>query len=138
MEDEENKIKAMTHAELVADAGIAYSQTIAEFFGDRCTNFSLLGEIASVKRKEMDWPMSYNQQTAFVHSCAASLEMMMFVADEVKKCCQVMQLILEDGINGEKAYNMLHKSMTESVDRINAELDRQIEFVQGLNDEDEE
>ena len=118
------------------DAGIAFSNTVSEFFNDRCTNFSLLGEIASAKRKEMEWPMPYNQQTAFVHSCAASLEIMMFVADEIKRCCQTMQLVLEDAINGEKAYNMLANAMTESVDRINAELERQIEFVQGLGDDD--
>lgn len=133
-----DKIRMMTGPELVVDAGIAFCDSIAEFFGDRRDNFGLLSSISDARRQTLEWPMSYEEQVGYTHSCAASLDMMEFTASEIKNCCDVMRSVLENSHHGEKAFSMIQAAMTASIDRINEELQKKIDFIQSLSDDDDD
>lgn len=137
-EDAEKKLKAMTPAELICDASMVYMSAIAEFFTHRVNNFGILLQIAEEKRKNMEWPMPYKEHTAFVHSVAASLDVIDVAALEVVKCCDVMRSVLENNVRGEKAYDMINHAMNECAENISKALEEKIDFVQRLNDDDEE
>lgn len=136
-EDAEKKLKAMTPAELVCDASVVYMSAIVDFFNDRIQNFGLLLQIAEEKRKNMEWPMTYKEHTAFVHSCAASLDVIETAASEIQNCCDIMRTVLEEDIHGGKAYTLIGNAMEKSIKAISAAVQEKIDFVHGLGEDDD-
>ena len=136
-EDNLDKVKQLSYQEIVIDGGMAFSHMISEFFNDRAGNFGLLSEIISIKRKNMEWPMNYEENTSMVFSISASIDAMEFAAKEVIKCCEVMRTAIENPTSSEKTYKELHEVMVVSVDNIENEMQRLIESINGLNDDEE-
>lgn len=139
MSDEDNleKLRQMSYQEIVIDGGMAFSHMISEFFGNRAGNFGLLSEIIDVKRKNMEWPMNYDENTSMVFSISASIDAMEFAAKEVIKCCEVMRTMVENPTSPEKTYRALHECMTDAVENIDGELQRLIASINNLNDDEE-
>lgn len=137
-DDADKKLKSLTPAELVCDASAVFMNVMAEFFVDRVNNFGLLMQIAEEKRKSMEWPMPYKEQTAFVHSVAASLDVIDVAASEIVKCCGTMRLVLEDNMRPEKGYALINDAMNQCVNNINKAVEDKIDFVHRLNEDDDE
>lgn len=138
MSDEDNieKVKQLSYQEIVIDGGIAFSQMIGDFFHERAENFGLLSEIISIKRRNMEWPMNYIENTSMVFSISASIDIMEFTAREIIKCCEAMRNAIEDPVSSEKTYRVLKASMIESSNSIEGELERLIESINGIDDEE--
>lgn len=138
MTDEEDalkRIKCLSSAEIACDASSAFGTAIVNFFLDRINNFNILSEIAEERRKNMEWPMSYKENTAFVHSCAASIDIIDFACEEIKKCNSFIKTVIEEEINGERAYNEINEAMNLCIDAINTEIQEKIDFINGLDED---
>lgn len=137
-EDAEKKLKALTSAELVCDASMVFMNVVTDFFTERINNFGLLMQIAEEKRKSMEWPLPYKEHTAFVHSVAASLDVIDVAAVELVGCCDVLRSVLEDDVRGEKAYAMINDAMNKSLENITKAVQDKIDFVHGLGEDNDE
>lgn len=138
MSDEDNldKVRALSYQEIVIDGGMAFSSMIGEFFDERVKNFALLSEIIDAKKRSMEWPMTYDENTSMVFSISASIDVMEYTAKEVIKCCEVMRTMVENPTSSEKTYRVLHDAMTQSATNIEQELERLIDSINSLNDEE--
>lgn len=136
-EDNLEKVKQLSYQEIIIDGGMAFSSMIGDFYNERAGNFNLLAEIINMKRKNMEWPMNYDENTSMVFSISASIDAMEFAAKEVIKCCEAMRTMVENPASPEKTYKVLHEAMSSSAESIGDELERLINLINGLNDEEE-